>query len=306
MKIAVLSPLFSRSSALVAELKTHFSDVRLNVENCLNTPQDIVSFLEDADGAIVGRELIDEAILAQTPSLKIISRYGVGLDNLDVEAMKKRGIALGWSGGTNANSVAEITLGFMLSLIRNLHISTTLLKEGIWKVNGGRELGGKTIGLFGFGHISKRVIELLAPFSCTILVYNRTHNEDEAKRYGIRFTSKEEILEKADIISIHLPLTAESHGMFSNKEFECMRRDAFMINTARGGIIDEEALKVALKTGQIAGAALEAFEKEPVEDTELISLPNLICTPHLGGNSKESILNMGYSSIGHLKDFFKV
>ncbi len=305
MKIAVLSPLFSRSSALVAELKTHFSDVRLNVENCLNTPQDIVSFLEDADGAIVGRELIDEAILAQTPSLKIISRYGVGLDNLDVEAMKKRGIALGWSGGTNANSVAEITLGFMLSLIRNLHISTTLLKEGIWKVNGGRELGGKTIGLFGFGHISKRIIELLAPFSCTILVYNRTHNEDEAKRYGIRFTSKEEILEKADIISIHLPLTAESHGMFSNKEFECMRRNAFMINTARGGIIDEEALKVALKTGQIAGAALEAFEKEPVEDTELISLPNLICTPHLGGNSKESILNMGYSSIGHLKDFFQ-
>ena len=305
MKIAVLSPLFSRSSALVAELKTHFNDVRLNVENCLKTPQDIVSFLKGVDGAIVGREIIDEAILAQTPSLKIISRYGVGLDNLDVEAMKKRGIALGWSGGTNANSVAEITLSFMLSLIRNLHISTTLLKEGIWKVNGGRELSGKTIGLFGFGNISKRVIELLAPFSCTILVYNRTHNEAEAKRYGIRFASKEEILEKADIISIHLPLTPESKGMFSTKEFERMRRDAFIINTARGGIIDEEALKVALKTGQIAGAALEAFEKEPVEDTELISLPNLICTQHLGGNSKESILNMGYSSIGHLRDFFQ-
>ncbi|AFL68341.1 phosphoglycerate dehydrogenase [Sulfurospirillum barnesii] len=305
MKIAVLSPLFSRSSELVAELKAHFSDVRLNADNALKTPTDIIAFLEDVEGAIVGREVIDEAILAHTPSLKILSRYGVGLDNLDVEAMKKRGIALGWSGGTNANSVAEITLSFMLSLIRNLHISTTLLKQGIWKPNGGRELSGKTIGLFGFGHISKRVIELLAPFSCTILVYNRTHNEAEAKRYGITFASKEEILDKADIISIHLPLTPESHGMFSSKEFERMRRDAFIINTARGGIIDEEALKIALKTGQIAGAALEAFAKEPVEDKELIALPNLICTPHLGGNSKESILNMGYSSIAHLRDFFK-
>ena len=304
MKIAVITPLFSRSAELMQLLGTHFSDIKHNADNTLKTKADLIAFLHDVDGAIVGREEIDDEILSACPQLKILSRYGVGLDNLDLEAMKKRGIALGWSGGTNSNSVAEITLSFMLSLIRNLHIATTLLKNGTWKVNGGSELSGKTIGLFGFGHIAKRVIKLLAPFHCTILVYNRTQNAEEAQKYGITYATKERILEEADIISIHLPLTPESKNLFSTNEFKAMKKSAFIINTARGGIIDEEALKIALKTGEIAGAGLEAFLIEPTQDKELIALPNLICTPHLGGNSKESILAMGYSCIEHLSSFF--
>ena len=306
MKIAVITPLFSRSPELMKELTTYFPDVKHNADNTLKTKEEIIAFLQDVDGAIVGRETIDDAILRACPKLKILSRYGVGLDNLDLDAMKQRGVKLGWSGGTNSNSVAEITLSFMLSLIRNLHIATTLLKNGTWKVNGGRELTGKTIGLFGFGHISKRLIELLAPYHCTILVYNRTHDAGEAQKYGITFATKERIIEEADIISIHLPLMPESQNLFSTQEFQAMRKDAFIINTARGGIIDEEALKVALKNGEIAGSALEVFAIEPVEDKELIALPNLICTPHLGGNSKESILAMGVSCIEHLRAHFNV
>ena len=306
MKIAVITPLFSRSPELMTELTTYFPDVKHNADNTLKTKEEIIAFLDNVDGAIVGRETIDDAILRACPKLKILSRYGVGLDNLDLDAMKQRGVKLGWSGGTNSNSVAEITLSFMLSLIRNLHIATTLLKNGTWKVNGGRELTGKTIGLFGFGHISKRLIELLAPYHCTILVYNRTHDAGEAQKYGITFATKERIIEEADIISIHLPLTPESQNLFSTQEFQAMRKDAFIINTARGGIIDEEALKVALKNGEIAGSALEVFAIEPVEDKELIALPNLICTPHLGGNSKESILAMGVSCIEHLRAHFNV
>lgn len=304
MKIAVITPLFSRSPELMNELSAHFSDVKHNADNTLKTKEDIIAFLQNVDGAIVGREAIDDEILRACPTLKILSRYGVGLDNLDLDAMKKRGIALGWSGGTNSNSVAEITLSLMLSLIRNLHIATTLLKQHIWKVNGGSELSGKTIGLFGFGNIAKRLVELLAPFCCTILVCNRTHSEEDAKRYGITYASKERILEEADIISIHLPLTPQSQNLFSTAEFEAMKPTSFIVNTARGGIIDEEALKVALKTGQIAGAGLEAFAVEPTQDWELIDLPNLVCLPHLGGNSKESILAMGYACIEHLKAFF--
>jgi len=306
MKIAVITPLFSRSPELMKELTTYFPDVKHNADNTLKTKEEIIAFLDNVDGAIVGRETIDDAILRACPKLKILSRYGVGLDNLDLDAMKQRGVKLGWSGGTNSNSVAEITLSFMLSLIRNLHIATTLLKNGTWKVNGGRELTGKTIGLFGFGHISKRLIELLAPYHCTILVYNRTHDAGEAQKYGITFATKERIIEEADIISIHLPLMPESQNLFSTQEFQAMRKDAFIINTARGGIIDEEALKVALKNGEIAGSALEVFAIEPVEDKELIALPNLICTPHLGGNSKESILAMGVSCIEHLRAHFNV
>lgn len=304
MKIAVITPLFSRSPELMNELSAHFSDVKHNADNTLKTKEDIIAFLQNVDGAIVGREAIDDEILRACPTLKILSRYGVGLDNLDLDAMKKRGIALGWSGGTNSNSVAEITLSLMLSLIRNLHIATTLLKQHIWKVNGGSELSGKTIGLFGFGNIAKRLVELLAPFCCTILVCNRTHSEEDAKRYGITYASKERILEEADIISIHLPLTPQSQNLFSTAEFEAMKPTSFIVNTARGGIIDEEALKIALKTGQIAGAGLEAFAVEPTQDWELIDLPNLVCLPHLGGNSKESILAMGYACIEHLKAFF--
>lgn len=306
MKIAVISPLFSRSNELVTTLRSHFPDTTINADNTLKTKEDIIAYLQEMDGAIVGREEIDDEILQACPKLKILSRYGVGLDNVDVEALKKRNIHLGWMGGTNCNSVAEITLYFMLSLMRNTYTTATLLKQHTWKVNGGSELTGKTIGLFGFGHIAKRVVELLKPFSCTILVCNRTQNEAEAKSYGITFASKERILEVADIISIHLPLTPQSKNLFSRAEFEAMKSSAFIINTARGGIIDEEALKVALKTGQIAGAGLEAFAQEPVQDWELIDLPNLMCLPHVGGNSKESILAMGYASIAHLKEFFKV
>lgn len=304
MKIAVITPLFSRSPELMQALSTTFSDVKHNADNTLKTKADLIAFLHDIDGAIVGREEIDDEILSACPKLKILSRYGVGLDNLDLEAMKKRGVKLGWSGGTNSNSVAEVTLSLMLSLIRNVHVATTLLKHHVWKVNGGSELTGKTIGLFGFGNIAKRLVELLVPFHCTVLVYNRTQNEAEAQKYGITFASKARILEEADIISIHLPLTPESKNLFSTAEFKAMKKSAFIINTARGGIIDEEALKVALKSGEIAGAGLEAFLVEPTQDWELIDLPNLVCTPHLGGNSKESILAMGYSCIEHLKTYF--
>ena len=302
MKIAVITPLFSRSRELMNELAFHFPEVKHNADNTLKTKEDMIAFLHDVDGAIVGREVIDDEILSACPRLKILSRYGVGLDNLDLEAMKKRNVKLGWSGGTNSNSVAEITLSLMLSLIRNLHIATTLLKQHTWKVNGGSELSGKTIGLFGFGNIAKRLVELLSPFHCKILVCNRTHDEAEAQKYGITFATKERILEEADIISIHLPLTPTSQNLFSTEAFKTMKKSAFIINTARGGIIDEEALKVALKSGEIAGAGLEAFEVEPTQNWELIDLPNLVCTPHLGGNSKESILAMGYACIDHLKN----
>ncbi|MCR1811783.1 phosphoglycerate dehydrogenase [Sulfurospirillum sp. hDNRA2] len=303
MQIAVISPLFSRSPKLMEQMRERFGNVKHNADNALKTKADLIAFLDGIEVAIVGREEIDAEVLRACPTLKMLSRYGVGLDNLDLEAMQQYGVKLGWTGGTNRNSVAEITLYFMLALIHNTYIASTLLKKHTWKVNGGMELSGKTIGLFGFGNIAKRVIELLKPFSCTILVYNRTHDEDEAKRYGITFASKAQILREADIVSIHLPLTDESRNLFSTAEFEAMKPTSYIINTARGGIIDEEALKVALKTGQIAGAGLEAFLEEPTSDWELIDLPNLMCLPHVGGNSKESILAMGEACIAHIEDY---
>lgn len=304
MKIAVISPLFSKSLELQAELNNYFSDVKYNVKNNLKTKEDIIEYLQNMDGVIVGREEIDDEILAQCPKLKIISRYGVGLDNIDIKAIEKRGIKLGWSAGTNSNAVAEITLALMLMLTRNIYTSTILLKQHTWKVNGGSELTGKTIGLFGFGNIAKRVVEFLIPFNCKVLVCNRTHREEDLGKYNITYATKEEILREADIISLHLPITPENKNLFSTSEFLSMKKSAFIINTARGALIDEEALQIALQTGEIAGAGLESFVDEPTHNWELIDLPNVVCLPHSGANSKESVLKMGRASIYHLREFF--
>jgi len=304
MKIAVSSPLFSRTPILVEELQKSFLHVKLNATYALREKSALIDFLKDADGIIVGNEIIDEEVLSHCPNLKIVSRYGVGLDNIDTQALEARGIKLGWSGGTNKNSVAEITLGFMLSLTRNLYPSIVTLKNGEWKTDGGSELTGKTIGLFGFGHIAKRVIELLKPFECTILVSSKREDDEEAKRFGIAFASFEQIVEEADIISLHIPLTNQTRNLFSTEAFKAMKPSAFIINTARGGIIDEEALKNALQNQEIAGAALDVFTEEPMKDKSFLELPNLLCTPHFGGNSKESVLAMGRSSISHLHHFF--
>lgn len=306
MKIAVISPLFSQSCKLKNELDKYFPDVKYNEDNSLKTKTDIIEYLQNVEGAIVGREEIDDEVLSQCPNLKIISRYGVGLDNIDIKALEKRSIKLGWSGGTNSNAVAEITLALMLMLSRNLYTSTTLLKQHIWKVNGGSELTSKTVGLFGFGNIAKRFVELLRPFDCSILVYNRTHRQEDVKKYNITYATKEEILTQADIISLHLPITFENKNLFSKEEFLLMKKSAFIINTARGALIDEEALKIALETGEIAGAGLESFVDEPTHNWELIDLPNVVCLPHSGAHSKESALKMGHASILHLRKFFQV
>jgi D-3-phosphoglycerate dehydrogenase len=306
MKIAVISPLFSKSQELREKLSTYFPNVKYNSQNNLKTKADIIKYLQNVDGAIVGREEIDDEILSQCPNLKIISRYGVGLDNIDTKALERKGVKLGWSGGTNSNAVAEVTLALMLMLFRNLYTSTTLLKQHIWKVDGGSELSGKTIGLFGFGNIAKRVVELLRPFECKILVFNRTQRQEDVVKYNITYAMKEQILREADIISIHLPITPESKNLFSTQEFLAMKKSAFIINTARGAIIDEEALRTALQTQEIAGAGLESFVDEPTSNWELVDLPNVICLPHSGAHSKESALKMGYASILHLRNFFQV
>jgi D-3-phosphoglycerate dehydrogenase len=306
MKIAVISPLFSKSPELKEKLGTYFPNVKYNSQNNLKTKADIIKYLQNVDGAIVGREEIDKEILEACPQLKIISRYGVGLDNIDTEALERKGVKLGWSGGTNSNAVAEVTLALMLMLFRNLYTSTTLLKQHIWKVDGGSELSGKTIGLFGFGNIAKRVVELLRPFECKILVFNRTQRQEDVVKYNITYAMKEQILREADIISIHLPITPESKNLFSTQEFLAMKKSAFIINTARGAIIDEEALRTALQTQEIAGAGLESFVDEPTSNWELVDLPNVICLPHSGAHSKESALKMGYASILHLRNFFQV
>lgn len=306
MKVAVTSPSFSKNKTLSSEILSISPNAILNLGGVRFDKQGLIEYLKDADSAVVGLENIDDEVLVSCPNLKIIAKYGVGLDSIDLEACKRRGVAIGWSGGVNRLSVAEMALGFMLMLSRNLYVTSNQLKNGSWNKSGGSQLSGKSVGIIGFGFIGQEVARLLTPFGCNILVNDVLDKSKEAVEAGARVVSKEEIFKNADFITIHTPLNEETRNMLSRQEFEIMKDSSFVINTARGGIIDEIALKDALISGTIAGAAIDVYLNEPPVDKELLALPNLICTPHIGGNSEEAVLAMGRSAINHLREFFKV
>jgi D-3-phosphoglycerate dehydrogenase len=304
-KIAVTSVSFAKSTALCDELKRIFPNSVFNKQGQLLSGKELVKFINDADAAIVGAETIDGAILDQTPALKIISKYGVGLDSIDQESLKRRKISLGWTGGINRRSASELTLCFMLGLSRNVFSSGFKLKESEWVKDGGHQLSGKTIGIIGCGHIGSDVVRLLSPFGCTILVRDIVDKSDFCIEQGVYETGLDEMLGRSDIISLHVPLTKLTRYMVNEGFLQRMKTTAFLINTCRGEVVDQEALKNALNQKAIAGAALDVFIEEPPSNIEFLSLPNLMVTPHIGGNAREAVEAMGHSAINHLVTFFK-
>lgn len=304
--VVVTSPSFSKNALLADELLSLFPNATLNLDGLRFDKAGLIEYMKDADAAVVGLETIDDEVLAACPNLKIIAKYGVGLDGIDLDACKKRGVAIGWSGGINRLSVAEMALGFMLMLCRNLYVTSNQLKDGAWNKSGGAQLSGKTVGIIGFGYIGQELTRLLTPFGCRIIANDITDKTKEAKALDVLLVDKNRIFAESDIVTVHTPLTPQTKNLIDNDSLALMKKTAFVINTARGGIVDEKALKIALQGGSIAGAALDVYLEEPPVDKELLGLPNLICTPHIGGNTEEAVLAMGRSAIAHLRGFFAI
>ena len=306
LSIGITTVAFSKNEALVNKVKDlGFKNVYINKELKRFTKDELIKFLSKCDVAIVGLDKIDEEILSLTPKLKALSKYGVGLDNIDFNACKKYNIEVLHTQGVNKRSVSELTLGCILSLLRNIYISSNLLKNNIWEKNGGVQLTNKTIGIIGVGNIGKDLIQLLKPFSCKILVNDIINQDEYYKDNNLIENSKEKIFRDADIITIHTPLNESTKYMIDKKSLNLMKPNAIVINTARGGIINQEDLKWALKNNIIAGAAIDAYEIEPPEDLEFLSLPNLINTPHIGGNAIEAVEAMGESAIENILNWIK-
>jgi phosphoglycerate dehydrogenase-like enzyme len=303
MRIKVSNVAFSKNEYLVNALREKFPGAIVNAEGVRLNGDSLIEYLADADGAIVGLELITDSILEKLPHLKIIAKFGVGLDNIDLQACAKHGVEVGWIGGVNKRSVAEMAIGFMLMLCRNLYSTSNQLKEGTWNKNGGVNLTGKTIGIIGLGNIGKELVNLLKPFNCKILANDVDDISLFAKEHEVEIVSREYLVSTADIISIHTPLTEQTKNLFNMGVLHTMKRNAILINTARGGIINEADLKYALKNNIIAGAALDVYDPEPPVDSDLLKLPNLIATPHTGGNSYEAVVAMGESAISHLVNY---
>lgn len=304
MKIKVSTVAFSVNKILVDNLREFFYDAEINEKGIRIPESELANYYKDADGIIVGLEKITRELLDKLPKLKIIAKYGVGLDNIDIQACKDRNITIGWTGGVNKRSVAEMTVGFMLALCRNLYLTSNQLKLGNWNKNGGYQLTGKTVGIIGAGNIGREVISLLTVFQCKILINDIIEIEDIIGN-NVSIVDKNTLYSESDFISIHTPLTNDTENLIDLQAISKMKKSAFLINTARGGIVNENDLKIALQKNMISGAALDVYSFEPPVDSELLSLPNLISTPHSGGNANEAVLAMGFSAIEHLVQFQK-
>lgn len=306
LTIGVTTVSFSKDDQLISRLKSiGFRKILINVKGKRFSKEELILFLLQCDVAIVGLDIINESVLSKTPKLKAISKYGVGLDNINFADCKKYNVDILHTPGVNKRSVSEMTLGFMLSLTRNLYITSNFLKDGFWQKDGGFQLSGKTIGIIGVGNIGKDLISLLKPFGCKILVNDIMNQEEYYKKNDLKDVSKKYIFKNADIITVHTPLDESTKDIINKKTLSCMKSTSIVINTARVGIINQQDLKWALKNKIISGAAIDVYEVEPPIDKELLSIPNLINTPHIGGNAKEAVESMGFTAINNIINWVK-
>jgi phosphoglycerate dehydrogenase-like enzyme len=302
IKVAVTSRSFSRNQTLREELLSKYKYVTFNDQGLKLSDDSLIQFLFGHHKAITALERIDEHILSKLPELRVISKYGVGHDMIDFAALKNNNIKFGWTGGVNRRSVSELVISNAISLLRHIPLSNREALKGQWRQHIGRHLSNNIVGIIGCGFIGKDLVKLLQPFGCKILVNDIKSYDEFNKQYNIESVSKNELLSRSDIVTLHTPLDETTFNMLSAERLALMKPNAILINAARGGLLDEMALKEMLLKNKIGGAALDVFKIEPPEDKELLELPNFIVTSHIGGSSNEAILSMGRAAISGLDE----
>lgn len=262
------------------------------------TSEELQALLPGCDGYIAGLDAIDRAALEAADRLKVIARYGVGVDNIDLAAAAEKSIVVTNTPLANASSVAELTIGLILALARSLPTLVAQTKAGQWPRTTGLTLEGKTVGLIGLGAIGKQVARRLRCFECRIVAYDLVADLAFAAAHGVELCSLDEVLRQADFLSLHVPLTSETRGMVNAQFLARMKPGAFLINTARGEIVDEAALLEALQSGHLRGAALDVFSRQPPDPNHpLLALPQVIVTPHCGAHTDGALNAMGWGAL---------
>lgn len=248
--------------------------------------------VSEYDALIVrSRTKVTKEIIEAGKRLKIIGRAGVGLDNIDTETAQERGITVFNTSEAPAEAVAELTMGLILSLARNIPLADRTMKEGKWikKKLMGWQLRGKTLGTIGLGNIGLKVARLARAFGMKMLITKRTPPAPEVlSELDGEFIPLREMLHRSDIVTIHVPLTPQTRHMIGEKQIRLMKKGAYLISMSRGGVVDEKALLEALQSGKLGGAALDVYEEEPPKDLTLVRMPNVVCTPHIGAQTEEA------------------
>lgn len=306
-RVAVPAISFGQHPGLVALLRERYPGCKINTEGVpyYRTEEATIDYLRGYDAAIVSFEPINERVLAALPELKVIAKLGVGLDKIDPAAMRRHGVRLGWTPGVNKRSVAELALCMALAALRHVVDLNAAMRRGDRPLQRmGRQLTGRVVGVHGCGEIGKEFVRLLAPFDCTVLACDIADYAAFYAEHRVQPVALDELLARSEVLSIHLTVTKLTRGLYDAATLDKLRPDCVLINTARGHIIDEAALKERLKSGRIAAAAIDAFAVEPPTDDELLNLPNFIATPHIGAGSHEARWLMGTTAIDSLTDNF--
>jgi phosphoglycerate dehydrogenase-like enzyme len=283
---------------LKAELEATVGEVVYNPYGRSLTSDEVRERLPGCDGYIAGLDVIDRAALESADRLCVVARYGAGVDRVDLKAAREKGIVVTNTPGANSASVAELTVGLMLALARMIPIANEETKAGKPPRIQGVSLQGKVVGLLGLGAIGRRVARRLQGFDCTILVYDPAVDASTAQECGAELCPQEEVIARSDFLSLHVPVLPETRGMVDATFIGRMRPGAFLINTARGELVDEAALLEALHSGHLRGAALDAFAEEPPSaDNPLFALLQVIATPHMGAHTDGAVNAMGWGAL---------
>ncbi len=283
---------------LKTELEALVGEVIYNPTGKPLTSAELASLLPGIDGYIAGLDVIDANALNTADKLKVIARYGVGFDNVDLEIAKSKNIVVTNTPGANSVSVAELALGLILALARQIPEAVDAVHQGKWPRYSGVSLEGKTIGILGLGAIGKQLARRLAGFDCKILAFDPYADQQFAKDHQITLGEMDQVIAASDFVSLHLPLLPETRGIVNEAFLNKMKKGSYLVNTSRGEAINEEALLKALQSGHLKGAGLDAFSVEPPDpNNPLLALPNVIATPHLGAQTDGATSNMGWMAM---------
>lgn len=276
---------------------------RMRVAGCLLIPNDLgrapteaelLARIADVDVLISGTEPVTAAVLAAAPRLKVISKHGVGYENIDLDAARARGIPVAVAGGAIADSVADMAMALLLAVARQIPHGDALVRQGLWKRLVGVELREKTLGIVGLGQIGKELCRRATGFGLRVVAYDLFQDERFAREWNVRYVSLDKLLTSADFVSLHAPATGDTRHLINQETLARMKPSAFLINTARGDLVDEVALASALREGRLAGAALDVFAQEPPSpDNPLLSLENVVLATHSAGQTDDGLRRMG-------------
>ena len=305
-KVLITTSPFCEMNKLPFELLNSANiDFDINAKGRRLEENELVQMIGDYDALIAGTEKISQKVINAGKNLKFISRVGIGLDNVDLISAKNKNVKVSYTPDAPAPAVAELTIGLMLSLLRFIHVSNIQMHKGEWNRYFGRRIPEVTIGIIGAGRIGCRVLRRLKPFGTPRILVNDIHPDITlVPELKLEWVGKDEIYKNADLISLHLPLTVQTKGMIKKEQLMQMKSDALIINTSRGGIIDEEDLYEVLESGHLAGAAIDVFEREPYAGN-LNKIERCILTSHMGSMSIDCRSRMEIEATEEIVRFFK-